>query len=404
MTPTQKGNSPFYLGRPVSAELFVGRAEQINRIIERGVNQVAAGKPMAFFIQGEYGIGKSSIARLVQWVAERDYGLYGINVALGGRSDLNGVAEAILEATLKSGAFGSSRVEKITDWLAKYVGKQTFAGITINFDALRKDAANISTPISMLDFLGNVRNRLKDDGIKGVFLVLDEINGIASNPQFAHFIKSLWDTNALSREPLPLLLMLCGVEERRGEMIQKHQPIDRIFDIVDINTMSEAEMKEFFQKSFQSVQMRIDDDAMKLLTQYSSGMPKIMHEIGDAAFWVDSDGVISGFDATLAVAAAAEAIGQKYVDHQVYKAIRSRDYHSILNKIAISTSHDSMTFKKADVLSLLTETEKKKFGNFIKKMRELNVIKLGDERGEYVFIVRMVHFYIVLQSLKKMQA
>jgi hypothetical protein len=386
----------------VPVELFVGRAEQINRIIERGVNQVKAGKPMAFFIQGEYGIGKSSIASLVQRVAERDHGLHGINVALGGRSDLNGVAEAILEATLKSGAFNPSRVEKITGWLAKYVGKQTFAGITINFEALKKDAPNISTPIGMLDFLGSVRDHLKDDGIKGIFLVLDEVNGITANPQFTHFIKSLWDTNAISREPLPLLLMLCGVEERRMEMIKKHEPVNRIFDVIDINALTKSEVEEFFQRSFQSAQIQIESDAMELLTEHSSGMPKIMHEIGDAAFWTDTDGVIDINDAYNALRVAADAIGKKYVDQQVYNAIRSSDYHSILNKIVRATiaCPDPMTFKKADVFSGLTDTEKKKYNNFLNKMRELNVIKKGNVREEYIFNVRMVHLYIYLQSYK----
>ncbi|MBF0291249.1 MAG: ATP-binding protein [Nitrospinae bacterium] len=401
MTAMQKGRSPFYPGQPVPVELFVGRAEQINRIIERGVNQVKAGKPMAFFIQGEYGIGKSSIASFIQRAAEQDHGLHGINVALGGRSDLNGVAEAILEATLKSGAFNPSRVEKITGWLAKYVGKQTFAGITVNFEALKKDAPNISTPIGMLDFLGSVRDHLKDDGIKGVFLVLDEINGIASNPQFAHFIKSLWDTNAISREPLPFLLMLCGVEERRMEMIGKHEPINRIFDVVDINALTKSEVEEFFQKTFQSVQIQIESGAMGLLIEHSSGMPKIMHEIGDAAFWTDTDGVIDRLDTFSALKVAAEAIGKKYVDQQVYNAIKSKDYHSILNKIAEITSFVSVTFKKTDVLSTLTETEKGKFNNFLTKMRELNVIKPGGNRGEYMFTVRMVHLYILMQSQKK---
>lgn len=401
MTAMQKGKSPFYPGQPVPVELFVGRAEQINRIIERGVNQVVAGKPMAFFIQGEYGIGKSSIAGLIQWVAERDHGLRGINVALGGRSDLNGIAEAILEATLKSGASDFHRSDKIKSLFSKYVDKLTIAGFTINLEKLRQDATKISTPISMLDFLGNVYDNLKDSGVNGIFLILDEINGIASNPNFAHFIKSLWDTNAISREPLPLLLMLCGVGERRMEMIEKHEPINRIFDVIDITALTESEVAEFFQKSFQSVQIQIESDALTVLTDLSSGMPKIMHEIGDAAFWADTDGVIDVLDAFKALTVAAEAIGKKYVDQQVYKAIRSKDYHSILNKIARITPFASMTFKKADVFSSLTDTERKKYNNFLNKMRELNVIRKGDVQGEYIFNVRMVLLYIHLQSPKR---
>jgi len=40
-----KGQSPFYPGQPVPVELFVGRQDQLDRIIKRGVGQVERGKP-----------------------------------------------------------------------------------------------------------------------------------------------------------------------------------------------------------------------------------------------------------------------------------------------------------------------------------------------------------------------
>jgi DNA-binding NtrC family response regulator len=65
-----KGRSPFYPDQPVPVEWFRGRKEQIQHILQRGVGQVAAGKPVTMFVEGEYGIGKSSIAAFAQWQAE----------------------------------------------------------------------------------------------------------------------------------------------------------------------------------------------------------------------------------------------------------------------------------------------------------------------------------------------
>ena len=327
-----KGKSPFYPGQPVPVELFVGRAKQIDRIMNRAVAQVSAGKPIAVLVQGEYGIGKSSIAGFVQWIAEKHQALHGIYAPLGGARELSDVAVTVLEATLRSGAFDPKRSEKVRNWLAKYIGRQELFGFTLNAEALRKDAPSLATPFGMLGFLTETVERLKDDGIKGIFLVLDEINGITENPQFADFIKGLVDTNAMSSKPLPLLLMLCGVEERRRQMIQKHQ---------------------------------------------------------DAAFWIDRDGIIKQADALTAVFLAAEEVGKKYVDQQVYRALRSPDYKSILAKIG-KMDPDTMSFKKADVASGLTESEKKKFNNFLQKMKSLNVLRSGDVPGEYIFNVRMV--------------
>lgn len=57
-----KGRSPFCPGQPVPVELFVGRRDQLKRIGQRGAAQTEQGKPTAFFVEGEYGIGKSSPA------------------------------------------------------------------------------------------------------------------------------------------------------------------------------------------------------------------------------------------------------------------------------------------------------------------------------------------------------
>ena len=194
--------------------------------------------------------------------------------------------------------------------------------------------------------------------------------------------------------------LLCGVEERRRPMIQKHQPVDRIFDVIEIESMDVKEMEAFFQRAFDSVSMPVEPSAMSILTQYSAGFPKIMHLVGDAAFWIDRDGIIKQADALTAVFLAAEEVGKKYVDQQVYRALRIPDYKSILAKIG-KMDPDTMSFKKADVASGLTESEKKKFNNFLQEMKSLNVLRSGDVPGEYIFNVRMVRLYIWLQSLEE---
>jgi Cdc6-like AAA superfamily ATPase len=391
----QKGKSPFYPGQPVPVELFVGRKAEIERVTSRGAAQVAAGKPVSVFIQGEYGIGKSSIAGFLQAVAERQYNLHAIYAPLGGADTVDDVAARILEATLRSGAFEPTRSEKIRNWLSKYVGEQSLFGFSIHAEQLRKDAPSIAA--GMLPFFAETYARLKDTGVTGLFVILDEINGITGNAKFAHFIKGVVDTNAMSRQPVPLLLVLCGVEERRREMISHHQPIDRIFDVVDINAMSVPEMQEFFTRAFSSVGMEVKPRALDLMCHYSAGFPKIMHVVGDMAYWHDTDGMVDEADASNAVFLAADEIGKKYVDQQVYRALRSADYRSILKKIALPGPNE-MAFIKRQVEEGLTDTEKRKFNNFLQKMKALKVLRSGETRGEYVFNLRMVRLYIWLES------
>jgi hypothetical protein len=395
-----KGNSPFSPGQPVPVELFVGRAEQIDRILKRGAGQVKEGKPVAMFIQGEYGIGKSSIASYSAWLSTRYYDLHEIYVPLGGVETLEGLASALLKATIRSGAFDLKRNEVIQNWLSKYIGKQGLFSFSLNLDALKKDAPSLTSHFEILDFLSQAKQRLSETGVKGIFLIFDEINGIASNPQFAFFIKSLVDTNALSKEPLSLLLMLVAHENRRRELIKNHEPLDRIFDVIDIAQMSDKEVHDFFIKAFNSVNMTVTETALNTLIFFSAGFPKIMHLLGDNAFWIDEDGNIDDSDAMKAIEITAVDVGKKFVKPHIYDALKSPDYRSILSKIALM-GPDKMTFSFAEISQDLTESEKKKLGNFLQKMKKLNAIKPGETKGEYEFTMLMVRFFIWLEATDK---
>lgn len=393
--PTEsKGKSPFYPGQPVPLELFVGRATEIDKILKRGAGQVAQGKPIAIFVQGEYGIGKSSIAVFTQAAAAQSYGLHPIYLQLGGVQSLEEVGTRLLAATIQSGAFWPTRWEAIRNWLADYIGEQSVAGVKLHAEKLKMSGPSIAAGV--LPFLAQTYERLQPSGVRGLFVVMDEINGITGHPQFAHFIKGLVDTNAIAPQPVPLLLTLCGVEERRRQLIQQHPPVDRIFDITEIEPMSASEMREFFSRAFESVSMSVDPKALEILVLFSAGLPKIMHLIGDQAFWLDRDGVIDQEDAAKAVFAAADDVGKKYVDQQVYKALKSADYHSILRKVADVALEPS--FHKADVEKNLTASQRGKLNNFLQRLKRLNVLRSGDARGEYVFTHRMVAVYIWMES------
>ncbi len=394
MVPQTKSKSPFYPGQPVPVEFFIGRQSEIDRIT-RALRQVAVGKPQAVFVVGEYGIGKSSLAGLMRFLGEKENSLFGVHVLLGGANTLEEVAAKTVEAVLRSNAYEQTWSEAIRDALAKYVGTQGIFGFDIHFEQLKADAPDLSR--GYLPLLQGLHDRLRERGSKGIVLILDEINGITSNDKFAHFIKGLVDENALSSEPLPLLLMLCGVEERRREMIEKHRPIERIFEVAEMSPMGEGEVREFFEKAFGSEDMKIDEAALSTMVRYSGGYPKLMHIIGDAAFWIDRDGIVDKDDANSAVVAAAEDVGRKFVDQQVYQALRSNDYRSILKKLG--TAQFDLVFHKSQIATGLTEGQSKKLNNFLQKMKKLHVIKAGDNRGEYIFTNRLARLYILLRSL-----
>jgi Cdc6-like AAA superfamily ATPase len=395
MSRESKGESPFYPGQPVPVDLFVGRKEEISRL-ERAISQTAGGKPQAVFISGDYGIGKSSLARYVREMADQEYGLLGFHVLLGKASSTDDIAihtvQSVFESYIKQ---KTSISETFKNMFAKYVGEQSLFGVTLRFDELKKDAPDISN--GFLPFLKKIHKEAGND-YKGLMLIFDEINGIASKPFFARFIKDLVDSNALSTDPLPLLIVLCGTEDKYRDIVTQHKPVERIFEIAQLNPMTKDEMSEFYETAFDKVEMDIDEDAMDFLLKYSSGLPKLMHLIGDAAFWIADEDTITEPIALQAIFTAADDVGRKFVDQQVYKALQSKDYRSILKKLA--KLHFSREFNKNEIAKGLNETEKKKLNNFLQKMKKLNVLVSGDDRGIYQFRDALTSLYIYMKERK----
>ncbi|MDD4889915.1 MAG: ATP-binding protein [Phycisphaerae bacterium] len=386
-----KERSPFSPGRPVPVEFFVGRRAEIGLVL-RSAGQVAAGKQENVFVTGEYGIGKSSLAAYVRFVAEKEHRLAGFQVFLGGATTVEEMVEHVISRIVDQ-AYQQTTLDKVKGFLGKYVEELTIFGAKVNLAAVRADAPGIAR--NFLPFLRQLYEHLRADW-KGLLLILDDLNGITASPAFAALLKSLVDEIATSGRPLPLLLVLTGVPERRDEILHHQRPVERIFEIVEIEPLSDAETQEFIRRAFASVDMTVEPEALGMLAQYSGGLPKLVHELGDAAFWAASGPVVSAQDAHRAVAIAVESVGRKYFD-PVRRALRSSDYHSILRKLG-TLGADEVRFRRADVFKGLTQSERGKLDNFLQRMKKLDALHPGDTQGEWVFPNRLIKLYLYLES------
>lgn len=155
--------------------------------------------------------------------------------------------------------------------------------------------------------------------------------------------------------------MLIGLPEKRDILSNLQPSLMRIFRVIEIEKLSDKEVEVFLSQAFGKADIKVESDAMKLMVRYSSRLPILMHEIGDATFWIDIDGVINEKDAIRGVLAAAENVGEKYLDPKVYWAVRNPRYRSILRKLGKPLSR---SFKKRDVEIRLNEGEKKVFQTF----------------------------------------
>jgi hypothetical protein len=60
-------------------------------------------------------------------------------------------------------------------------------------------------------------------------------------------------------------------------------------------------------------------------------------------------------------------------------------------------------FKKSRVEEGLNAEERRKFNNFLQRMKKLKVLAPGEERGEYAFRDRLTRLYLALEAVERNQ-
>lgn len=390
-----KEKSPFTPGNPVPVELFVGRSDQIGELI-RYVKQASLGKQENIFLSGDRGIGKSSLASFLRYYVSTRMNILGIHVFLGGVSTLEEMVHHIFEQILKE-TKKQAWFRDIATFFGKYIKEIGLFGISVSFVPPEKDLKELVRKFP--EALNNLLIEIKKQKT-GLFIALDDINGLAVKKGFADWYKSFVDEVTTHYKDFPSFIMLIGLPEKRDILSNLQPSLMRIFRVTDIEKLSNEEVKQFLEQAFKKAKIKIKPDAMEIMVNFSSGLPILMHEIGDAIFWVDTDGSIDYKDALQGVLIAAENVGEKYFDPKVYKTIRSSRYRSILKKLGGEPMPISRYFKKKNLEAILNGNEKRVFHHFLRKMRELGVIEIDREGGvgAYRFANEIYPIYIWMES------
>lgn len=391
-----KAESPFTPGNPVPLELFVGRQEQINQVLEF-LKRTNSGKQQNVFLVGSRGIGKSSIACLLGDIAEKNMNMISVHLFVGGISDLDELIRRIIEEVLNESK-GQEWFDSIRS-LFKDIEEVGVGGLSLKFSP-KVGLADVKKHFS--EVLSNLIDKLQGKKT-GIFITLDDINGFSKNEEFTKWYKSFVDTIATHYKDFPVLIMLVGYPEGRDTLFRQEPSLQRIFEPIELERLSNTDVEQFFKKAFSKVGMTVDKDALKEMVTYSSGLPVIMHEIGDAVFLCDEDKRINEEDALHGIWNAAERVGKKYLESKVYHTMRSIRYRSILRKMFPKDSFPSKEFTKHELEKNLDDKEKRVLHNFLRKLKELQVIEQNMElgRGSYNFVNDIYPVYIWMESLNK---
>jgi AAA+ ATPase superfamily predicted ATPase len=390
-----KEKSPFTPGRPVPVDYFVGRINEV-RHLERVIKQASTGRNENVFLTGERGIGKSSLADFICFLAQKDFAFVGAHCYLGAARNLEEICQLILRELVRQ-LPDRSLTNKVQTALSKYIEKIDFdlfgigVGVELTRDAHKLEDIRLNFP----DVIRSLYQTIGDEK-KGIVLVLDDLDGVTTRVlEFAWFLKSFVDSLTEERRAFPLIILLVGIEVRMQDLALVQPSVPRIFERIELPLMTDRESSQFFTQAFESVNCKLEQEALDLLVYYSGGLPTLMHEVGDATFWLDEDNNIDLDDALEGVLQAADEVGRKYLTIKIYSAVRSSSYLSILRHIGGKLKKE---FRRTEVLKEIPQAEKGKFDNFVGKMCSLGVIEHGRERGVYVFPNNLYRLYVYLEA------
>ena len=123
--------SPFSPGRPVPTEYFIARINEIDRL-ERAIKQTLTNRNENIFIVGERGIGKSSLACFIKYLAEKKYNLLGSHIFLGGVKDVETMIRLLFQRLLRE-VSDPNILESLKTIFTDYIKGVSLFGVGVEF-------------------------------------------------------------------------------------------------------------------------------------------------------------------------------------------------------------------------------------------------------------------------------
>lgn len=350
-------------------------------------------------------MGKTSLALYLKEYAESKYNMRGFYVANDGTHELDSLIKKIVESVLNN-IKNESCSYKIFNQLKEHVEEIGAFWTSIKFKPRDKEILG-DIKDNFPEFLIDLNKILKDNN--GIFLIIDDINGLTKSPEFANWYKSFaYTLAALYPNKSPFSILLVSYPEKFQALYEHNQSFTRIFKTRQIGLLSNIEVETFFKKTFNNVGMNLDDNALAMMVSFSSGMPNMMQEIGEGVFWAAEDDKIDEDDCILGIIRVGHEIGIKYLKPALDKSIRSNKYLTIFEKLGkyFLTNRNASNeyyFKKKDFMRELDDKQSKVFSDFLKRARDLKIIEFtgAPRSGGYTFTNHLYPVYFLIKALEK---
>ncbi len=379
--------SPFQPGVSVSPSKFRGRQETIVKIL-RYVNKAIKGETQHFFLTGNRRMGKTSVAEFVKYYAQVKFDMVGVYVSNKGNNSIEHLTSEIIEAILNE-LPSQNLLSKIEELFKNHVEIIDLPGV--KFKIKTDEITQRSFKENFPDLLKELFAQFPEDK-QGLFIVIDDINGLSDSREFADWYKKFADTISVSDYyNLPVYMLLAGYPEKFDALVLHEESFGSIFHRANIGKLTDDEVDNFFTDIFNENNITIDEEALNLMIKFSSGLPLMMQQIGESIFWNINNNSIDIETAYKGIFSAANEISEKQIK-PILNILNSEDCNVIMNYLV---ENNLRKFKREDLIENI-EISEKGLDTILSKMEKLDIIELINN-DTYSFINELYYIYFLIK-------
>jgi len=384
--------NPFQPNGIATFGTFVGRIDELDAV-EKSLFQTKNGNPHHFLIEGERGIGKSSLFFYVELVASGqvtamdDSRFEFLTVSV----DLNGCTTPLeIVCTIARGLKTMMGTQEVTRTRAKQVWDflRGWEILGVSYRAELKNDVIDDARDTLVDNIVNLCLRMGDT-IDGILLLIDEADNPSPDAELGQFVK-LFTERLTRRGCSNVVIGMAGLPSVINTLKASHESSARIFEIYALQPLEKKERESVVKNGLALANKKnkqnteITPDAITMICELSEGYPHFLQQFAHSAFAEDRDNVIDVHDVMQGAFkenGALAQLGQKYFNEMYHARINSDDYRRVLDTMA---NHGDDWVARKTIIEQTPSVSEHVIGNALSTLRDKDIILQEDgRRGFY---------------------
>ena len=379
--------NPFQPNNIVAPGMFTGRLDEL-KTVENCLFQAKFGNPQHFLLEGERGIGKSSLVNLVGQIGRGEFDLRASMNFLVCSIDVGGVHSQVdlvrkLARELRGEIGRSDPIKRAASGVWDFLSKWEVLGVRyhgeneVDPDDIRE--ALIDQVVALVGAMGASRD--------GLLFLIDEADAAPVEAGLGEFLKSFSERLA-KRSCTTVLFGLAGLPTTISRLRASHESSPRMFSTMRLEPLSSTECVDIIRKGLSSAEEKngfrisIEEDAIRMLADMSEGYPHFVQQFAYSAFDASIDNTIDVNDVIQGAHSENGAIaqlGSKYFDELYYSKISSDEYRKVLDAMA---QHGDQWVQRRD-LATACGIKESTFNNALNALKARNIILADETRQGY---------------------